>query len=226
MYGVMAGGFVGGIVAGLLGARAYIMGYSNIFAIPVFEKKALAIVIGIVTTIIVAAAVTFVLGIDDKKEKKLTEPVRKNYPDTAIVSVSEGELEPLSEVKDEAFASGALGKGVAIKLDSDFVCAPANGKVTALFPTGHAFGITTKNGAELLVHIGINTVNLQGKGFDVLVHQDDEVRAGQPIVKVDRKAIEKEGYDLTTMLIITNSNNQDIELKKTTGHVEAGTELN
>lgn len=226
MYGVMAGGFVGGIVAGLLGARAYIMGYSNIFAIPVFEKTALAIVIGIVTTIIVAAAVTFVLGIDDKKEKKLTEPVRKNYPDTAIVSVSEGELEPLSEVKDEAFASGALGKGVALKLDSDFVCAPANGKVTGLFPTGHAFGITTKNGAELLVHIGINTVNLQGKGFDVLVHQDDEVRAGQPIVKVDRKAIEKEGYDLTTMLIITNSNNQDIELKKTTGHVEAGTELN
>ena len=120
MYGVMAGGFVGGIVAGLLGARAYIMGYSNIFAIPVFEKKALAIVIGIVTTIIVAAAVTFVLGIDDKKEKKLTEPVRKNYPDTAIVSVSEGELEPLSEVKDEAFASGALGLNLvlsSIKLD-------------------------------------------------------------------------------------------------------------
>lgn len=226
MYGVMAGGFVGGVVAGLLGARAYIMGYSNIFAIPVFEKTALAIVVGIITTIVVAAAVTFILGIDDKKEKKLTKPVRKKYPDDAIVSVAKGELEPLAEVKDEAFASGALGKGVAIKLDSDFVCAPANGKITALFPTGHAFGITTKKGVELLVHIGINTVNLQGKGFDILVDQGDKVEAGQPIVKVNRATIEKEGYDLTTMLIITNLNGQNIKLKKTVGHVDIGTKLN
>ena len=222
----MAGGFVGGIVAGLLGARAYIMGYSNIFAIPVFEKTALAIIAGIITTIIVAAAVTFVLGIDEGKEKKLTQPVRKDYPDNAIVAVAEGKLEPLSTVNDEAFASGALGKGVAIKLDGDFICAPANGKVTALFPTGHAFGITTKEGIEILVHIGINTVNLQGKGFDVLVHQGDEVRAGQPIVKVDRKAIEREGYDITTMEIVTNPNNHDIEFKKKDGHVSVGTELN
>lgn len=226
MYGVMAGGFVGGIVAGLLGARAYIMGYSNIFAIPVFEKTALAIIAGIITTIIVAAAVIFVLGIDEGKEKKLTQPVRKDYPDNAIVAVAEGKLEPLSTVNDEAFASGALGKGVAIKLDGDFICAPANGKVTALFPTGHAFGITTKEGIEILVHIGINTVNLQGKGFDVLVHQGDEVRAGQPIVKVDRKAIEREGYDITTMEIVTNPNNHDIEFKKKDGHVSVGTELN
>ena len=165
-------------------------------------------------------------GIDDKQEKELTKPVRKKYPDDAIVSVAKGELEPLAEVKDEAFASGALGKGVAIKLDSDFVCAPANGKITALFPTGHAFGITTKKGVELLVHIGINTVNLQGKGFDILVDQGDKVEAGQPIVKVNRATIEKEGYDLTTMLIITNLNGQNIKLKKTVGHVDIGTKLN
>ena len=115
--------------------------------------------------------------------------------------------------KDEAFASGALGKGVAFKLADDFICAPANGKISAMFPTGHAFGITTKSGAEILVHIGINTVELQGNGFDVLAKQDEEVRAGQPIVRVDRKAIMAKGYDLTTMLVITNPDAHQVELK-------------
>lgn len=226
MYGVMAGGFTGGIVAGLLGAKAYIMGYSNIFALPIFEHTVFAIVAGIVTSIVVAAAVTFVLGIDDKKKTvKVTEPVHENYPDDAIVAVSDAELEPLKDVNDEAFSTGALGKGIAFKLNSDFVCAPANGRVTALFPTGHAFGITTNEGIEILVHIGINTVNLNGKGFDVLVHQGDEVRAGQPIVRVNRKEIEKQGYDLTTMLIITNPQDKEIRLKDN-GRVTVGTVLN
>lgn len=131
----------------------------------------------------------------------------------------------LKDVKYDAFSSGALGKGITFKLDNDFVCAPANSKITAMFPTGHAFGITTKEGVEILVHIGINTVNLKGKDFDVLAHHDDEVRAAQPIVKVDRKAIEKQGYDLTTMLIITNPNNKQIKLKDN-GKVSVGTVLN
>lgn len=225
MYGVMAGGFVGGVVASLLGARVYIMGYSNLLALPIFQETVMAIVIGIVATIVTAAVVTYMLGIDETESVDLAEPVKALYPDDAIVAITEGDLLPLTEVNDETFSKKMLGDGVAFKLDSDFICAPANGELTTLFPTGHAFGITTKEGIELLVHIGIDTVNLKGEGFDVLVEQGEEVRAGEPIVRVDREKITAAGYDLTTMLILTNDFDHEIQLNNQ-GQVKVGTSLN
>lgn len=225
MYGVMAGGFVGGVVASLLGARVYIMGYSNLLALPIFQETVMAIVIGIVATIVTAAVVTYMLGIDETESVDLAEPVKALYPDDAIVAITEGDLLPLTEVDDETFSKKMLGDGVAFKLDSDFICAPANGELTTLFPTGHAFGITTKEGIELLVHIGIDTVNLKGEGFDVLVEQGEEVRAGEPIVRVDREKITAAGYDLTTMLILTNDFDHEIQLNNQ-GQVKVGTSLN
>lgn len=226
MYGVMAGGFAGGVVAGLLGAKAYIMGYSNILALPIFGNTIIAIVAGIITSIVVAAVVTYVLGIDEKKTTpKVTEPVHQTFADDEIVAVADGRIEPLEDVADKAFSSGALGKGIAFIPKGDFICAPANGKVTALFPTGHAFGVTTKSGVEILVHIGINTVELNGKGFDVLVHQDDEVRAGEPVIRINRKLITDEGFDITTMLVITNNHNEHIDLISS-GDVSIGDILN
>lgn len=225
MYGVMAGGFVGGVVASLLGARVYIMGYSNLLALPIFQETVMAIVIGIVATIVTAAVVTYMLGIDETESVDLAEPVKALYPDDAIVAITEGDLLPLIEVNDETFSKKMLGDGVAFKLDSDFICAPANGQLTTLFPTGHAFGITTKEGIELLVHIGIDTVNLKGEGFDVLVEQGEEVRAGEPIVRVDREKITAAGYDLTTMLILTNDFDHEIQLNNQ-GQVKVGTSLN
>lgn len=226
MYGVMAGGFAGGVVAGLLGAKAYIMGYSNILALPIFGNTIIAIVAGIITSIVVAAVVTYVLGIDEKKTTpKVTEPVHQTFADDEIVAVAHGRIEPLEDVADKAFSSGALGKGIAFIPKGDFICAPANGKVTALFPTGHAFGVTTKSGVEILVHIGINTVELNGKGFDVLVHQDDEVRAGEPVIRINRKLITDEGFDITTMLVITNNHNEHIDLISS-GDVSVGDILN
>ncbi|MCP0887167.1 glucose PTS transporter subunit IIA [Ligilactobacillus sp. WILCCON 0076] len=225
MYGVMAGGFVGGIIASLLGAKAYVMGYSNLLALPIFQKTVMAMIIAVIAAIVTSAIVTFILGIDEKPAFKVTSPVQKTYPDDAITAVSDGELIDLAEVHDETFASKVLGDGVALKLTSDFICAPANGKLVTMFPTGHAFGIVTNTGVELLVHIGIDTVNLKGEGFDVLVQQNEIVRAGQPVVRVDRAKLEKEGYDLTTMLIITNANGQKIDLQ-TNGMVKVGTQLN
>lgn len=225
MYGVMAGGFVGGVVASFLGARVYIMGYSNILALPIFQETVMAIVIGIVTTIVTSAVVTYVLGIDESKSVAVAEPVKALYADDAIVAITEGDLVPLTEVADETFSKKMMGDGVAFKLDSDFICAPANGELTTLFPTGHAFGITTKEGVELLVHIGIDTVNLKGEGFDVLVEQGAEVRAGEPIVRVDREKITAAGYDLTTMLILTNDFDHEVYLKEE-GSVKVGTSLN
>ena len=182
------------------------MGYSNIIALPIFQETVGAAVVGVLTAIIVAAIVTFVLGIEESDKKKaLTPAVTKTYADDEIVAVTDGQMIPLEDVKDEAFASKALGDGVAFLPDSDYICAPANGVLSALFPTGHAFGITMNDGTELLVHIGINTVELNGEGFDTLLSQGDPVRAGQPVVRIDRNLIQKKGYDTTTMLIITNN---------------------
>ena len=226
MYAVMAGGFAGGVVTSLLGARAYEMGYSNVLALPIFAETAMAAAIGIVVTIIAAAVVSFILGIDSEAEPKpVTEPVQQTVADSAVLAVADAELLPLEQVNDEVFAQKLMGDGVAFKLESDFISAPANGELTTVFPTGYAFGLTRPDGVELLVHIGINTVELNGKGFDVLAKAGDKVRAGQPIVKIDRDAISQQGYDATTMLIITDSKDKTIKLL-TSGKVKQGQVLN
>lgn len=224
MFGVMAGGLAGGIVAGILGAKVYIMGYSNIIALPIFQDTVMAAVVGIIVAIIVACVVTLGLGIEEKPKKELSKPVEKTYQDDEIIAIVDGTIVPLEEVKDDAFSSKALGDGLAFGLDNDFITAPANGTLTAMFPTGHAFGVTTNEGVEILVHIGIDTVNANGEGFDVLVKQGDIIRAGQPVVKVDRELLIEKGYDLITMLIISDDKGKDIHFDQL-GQVKQGTIL-
>jgi PTS system, glucose subfamily, IIA component len=225
MYGVMAGGFVGGFIASLMGAKAYVMGYSNILALPIFQKTVVGMIIAIIAAIATSAIVTYILGIDEKKAPKVTDPVQETYPDDDIVAISDADLVNIEDVNDETFSQKMMGDGVAFKLDNDFICSPANGTLETMFPTGHAFGVLTNEGVEILIHIGLETVNLKGDGFDVLVKQGEKVRAGQPIVRVDREKIQKAGYDLTTMLVITNPNNKTINLKND-GSVKIGDKLN
>ncbi|MCT7681628.1 MAG: PTS glucose transporter subunit IIA, partial [Lactobacillus crispatus] len=118
-----------------------------------------------------------------------------------------GELIPLSEVKDEVFSTKAMGDGAAIRPSEGVLRAPANGHVVLVFPTGHAIGMHTDDGAEVLMHIGMDTVNLNGKGFETLVKKDQVVKAGDPLVKFDIEAIKKAGYDVTTPIVITNTKN-------------------
>ncbi|MGT2935887.1 glucose PTS transporter subunit IIA [Streptococcus castoreus] len=209
MYGVMAGGFAGGLVASLLGAKAYEMGYSNILALPIFGKTVLAAIFAIITTISVAAVVTFFLGVDlpaGDKSNQITEPVQNLVSDEAIVAITDGQLQSLESVNDPVFSQKIMGDGLAFRLHSDFIGSPINGELTTVFPTGHAFGVKGKNGIEILVHIGINTVELKGEGFDVLAKAGEEVRAGQPIIKINREFIDSKGYDTSTMMIVTNQN--------------------
>ena len=117
-----------------------------------------------------------------------------------------GEMVPLSEVPDEAFKTGALGKGIAIRPTIGEVYAPANATVTFLFPTHHAIGLTTENGTEILIHIGMDTVQLEGKGFTSHVKQGDKVTAGQLLLEFDIAYIQQAGYDIITPIIVTNSN--------------------
>lgn len=217
MIGVMAGGFAGGIIAGIMGAKAYVMGYSNILALPIFQDTVTAIVVGIIVSIAVACIVTIVLGIDSKTKNK-------EYKDYQIVAIADGNIIPLNEVNEQSFASGALGDGIAFELDDDIIRVPANGTLSVMFPTGHAFGVTTNEGVEILVHIGIDTVNTKGEGFKILAKQGDCVKAGQPMIEVDRKLLLSKGYDLTTMLIITAANGKNITLN-TYGSVKQGTIL-
>lgn len=133
--------------------------------------------------------------------------------DDAIVAPANGKLIDVSTVSDQMFAQKMLGDSVAFAYDGDKVtiCSPANGELTTLFPTGHAFGITRNDGVEILVHIGIDTVNAKGDGFKTGKYkQGDKVKAGSPIVTVDLKKL-KANYDMSTMLIITNANGKTIQ---------------
>lgn len=126
-----------------------------------------------------------------------------------------GKAIPLSEVKDEVFSSGALGKGCGFIPETGEVYAPADGRVEMVFPTKHAIGLKTKGGAEVLIHIGINTVELNGKGFDYFVKQGDKVSKGQLLEKFDLKGIKDQGYDTTVIVVVTNSDEyRRIELEE------------
>jgi len=209
MYGVMAGGAVGGIVTGLLGARAYTMGYSTIMALPIFQDTILAMVIGIAVTIVVSAAVTFFLGFEEngdagKETKKQDEKTENGKTKKTVYSPLNGKAIPLREVDDPLFAEGTMGVGVGIEPEAGMLYAPADGVVAALFPTGHAVGLQTPDGMEILLHIGINTVNMEGKGFRPLVEQGTQVKAGDPLIEFDLKAIKEAGCRATTMVLVSN----------------------
>ncbi len=124
--------------------------------------------------------------------------------DLAVAAPMSGTLLPLSEVPDAAFAAGKVGKGAAIDPDGDTVVAPADGKVMVTFPTGHAVGLKLDNGLQILVHIGVDTVNMDGKGFEFLVAKGDHVTAGTPLVRFDRDAIVAAGYSPVTPVLVTN----------------------
>lgn len=144
---------------------------------------------------------------------------------TELVSPLAGELLPLSEVKDEVFSSGAMGEGVAVEPSEGVLHAPADGKVVMTFPTGHAIGMKTSDGAEILMHIGMDTVNLQGHGFETLVAKGDEVKAGDELVKFDIDAIHAKGYVVTTPIVVTNSKDYEKITVVSQGKVKVGQEI-
>ena len=130
-----------------------------------------------------------------------------------IVALADGKVVETKSVSDPMFAEEMMGKTLVFNYDADTVTlhSPASGTLTVLFPTGHAFGITTDDGVELLVHCGVDTVSANGDGFKLLdKKQGDKVNAGDPIVEVDVKKL-KEKFDMSTMLVITNPNGKTLE---------------
>ena len=152
-------------------------------------------------------------------------PAAPAAKDTVLSACLNGTVVPLAEVKDEAFASGALGDGIAIEpIDGELV-APADGEISSTFETHHAVGMTTADGAELLMHIGIDTVKLGGKHFTYLVNEGDKVKKGQPLIRFELEAIKAEGYPVTTPLIVCNTDDYAAVAAKASGTVKQGDAL-
>ena len=241
---------VGGGLIGFFGTRMYMMGG---FSIPATIGPKSGVDMS-VYGLMIAMAVSFVLGFvlqialgkksvdadyDEKQAKAVQEVanqadvIAKAAPasntdlnvSTELVSPLDGELLPLSEVKDEVFSSGAMGEGVAIEPSQGVLHAPADGRVVMTFPTGHAIGMKTKDGAEILMHIGMDTVNLQGKGFETLVDKGDEVKAGDELVKFDIDEIHSAGYIVTTPIVVTNSKDYEKVSVVRQGEVKVGQEI-
>lgn len=126
------------------------------------------------------------------------------YNQKEIAMPVSGEAIPLETVQDEVFASGAMGQGIGILPESERVISPISGTLSVMFPTGHAYGIVGDNGVEILLHIGVNTVELQGEGFFIKVKQGQRIKRGDVLCTFDKKLLNEKGYDSTIMLIVTN----------------------
>jgi PTS system sucrose-specific IIC component len=205
------GGACGGLVAGITGIGATGYGITGIFGFLITTSYALqyALVMGI--SFVTAFAAAWLMYREKPKVHR-------------VGSVVSGSILPLSEVPDETFSGEVLGKGFAVRPQDNVVVAPADGVISTVAATGHAIGMTTTDGMELLIHIGIDTVRLQGEHFTVSVEEGQKVAQGQTLATFDRAAVEDAGYSALTMVIVTNSEEyKDFELKKSS-YAKAGEE--
>ena len=209
------GGAVTGGIMGLFQTKIYSSGAMGLFVIPTCINPAgidsgfYGIILATVVGLAVGFALMFFFGKLDPEDLRNDDEVVATAQESImkeeiLTSPIKGTVKPLSEVKDEAFASGLLGKGIAIEPKEGKVIAPANGTLTTLFPTLHALGITTDNGAEILIYVGMDTVKLDGKHFKARVKQGDRIKKGDVLLEFDINAIRKAGYSLETPVIITN----------------------
>jgi len=180
-------------------------------------------------------ALTYMFGYEDEtdgestvKKPEVSEEVvetASKLTDETIQTPIVGDVVALSDVNDPVFSSGAMGQGIAVKPSQDVVYAPADAEVTIVFPTGHAYGLKTANGAEILIHVGIDTVSMNGEGFDQKVAQGDKVKAGDVLGTFDSNKIAAAGLDDTTMVIVTNTADYVSVAPITTGSVAKGDAL-
>lgn len=202
------GGAIGGAYAGITNVMQYQMAGLGIFGIPGMLNQDAGIgnmvnfLIAIAISMAFSGIATFMVYKDDTASDELGK--KKEQRTIKINSPLIGKAVALNEVKDHAFSQGALGRGIAIEPEQGKVYAPADGILSTLFPTNHAIGITTDSGVEVLIHIGMDTVQLEGKHFLPKVKQGDRVQKGQLILEFDMKAIRNKGYTLTTPVVITN----------------------
>ncbi len=198
--GAIAGGFIGG-----MHTKAIVYVFPALTTLPAFIGDTFVYyIIGICIAFFGSATLTYFLGFKEDMGEDEVVTIESEEKIIELSACVNGEIVQLEKVNDELFASKAMGDGVGIVPTDGVLYAPISGIAETVFPTGHAVGIKTDNGIEVLMHIGINTVELQGKYFEPLVEQGKRVKKGQPLVKFNIDKIKESGYDLTTMLIVTN----------------------
>ena len=231
-------GAIQGAFLGLMNVKMFVMGGMGLFSIPSFISKENSMnltyyLIACVSSLILGFVLTqfvkipYLYGQPGSESaggvsEEETVQELKEIKQEIIASPLIGKVVKLENVPDEVFASGAMGKGIAIDPDDGAVVAPAKGEVTLVFPTKHAIGLKTENGAEILIHIGMDTVSLAGKGFKSFVEVGDKVEAGQPLLEFDVNTIKAAGMPVITPVIVTNSDQYEDVLTTQERTVEAG----
>lgn len=176
--------------------------------------------IGIVIAFAAGTAAAYLLGFEDVPSDGSQQPAVHEGSREIIHSPIKGEVKALSEVKDGVFSAGIMGKGFAIEPEEGEVVSPVRGSVTTIFKTKHAIGITSDQGAEILIHIGLDTVKLEGQWFTAHVKEGDKVAPGDPLVSFDLEQIKDAGYDVITPVIVTNTDQYSFSPVKEIGKVQ------
>ena len=235
LYAAMIGGGVAGLYAGITGIHTYSSTTAGLLALPVYIGgsgfgNVINAAITIVISMIVTAVATLLLGFDDPVEElaEETPAVEKKEEEQApsmrieIASPVKGTEIPLSEVKDEVFSKNIVGKGAAVIPSEGKVYSPVDGTVASVFDTKHAIGLVSEEGVEVLIHVGLDTVELGGQHFTAHVAQDDKVTKGQLLLEFDMDAIKAAGYDIVTPVVISNTDSYLDVLAADAGEINAG----
>ncbi|MHC1681444.1 MAG: beta-glucoside-specific PTS transporter subunit IIABC [Clostridiaceae bacterium] len=237
LISAMIGSACGALYAGINHVSRYAVGASGIPAIPLYIGPDIwnlyNILIALVIAVVVSATLTYFLSFkyekdipkQNKNSEKKEDSKKKTDKDVVITSPIKGAVVKLRDVKDDAFASEAMGKGIAIEPSEGKVVAPFNGEVVSLFPTKHAIGLLSDDGIEMLIHVGVNTVELNGKHFDAHVKQGEKVSKGQTLLTFDFKKIQEEGYITQVPIIITNTQDYSDVISNCNGNVDYNNEL-
>lgn len=218
LYGVMASSLVGGAVAGLFAIKAFALVGPGLASITMFVDEANPMnLVWALVTLGVSFAVSFVLVLFLFKDKVVENKTTVADSKAEVLSKPvDGQVVALSEVNDEVFSSGMIGEGFGIIPTSGELIAPEDGEITMLFETNHAIGLKTRNGAELLFHIGLDTVQLEGKHFTPYVKAGDQVKQGQPLIQFDLDAIKAAGFDPIVICVVTNQENFTVKTIEST----------
>ncbi len=234
----MIGGACGGAVASIMNVYATANGVTGLFGFLITVDSFVGYLLTFVVAFVVAFAASWIMGIKEDnaetaaegkaQEEGLAEEktaAAEALQENVVAAPLNGKAIPLADVPDETFAKGVLGLGAAIEPTEGKVVAPADGTVETIFDTKHAIGLSLNNGAEILIHIGINTVELGGEGYQAFVAEGDKVKKGQTLITFDMDFIKSKGYNTVTPVIVTNSDDYaGVELK-TSGTVNTGETL-
>ncbi|HGR7340804.1 TPA: glucose PTS transporter subunit IIA [Streptococcus pneumoniae] len=211
LYAAMIGGGLAGLFAGLTSVKAYLFAVPSLIALPQFiysdvPSNIVNALIVAVISVVITFVLAYIFGIDEEESSSNLEVKAGVSNKKMIFSPISGEIIPLSDVQDKTFSDKLIGDGVAIIPSEGKVYAPFDGKITNIFPTKHAIGLKSDEGVELLIHIGLDTVELKGQGFISHVEEGDRVFKNQLIFEMDLNLIKTKGYETVTPVIVTNTN--------------------